>query len=109
VAGLIDTEGREFVEGRRRHVESGAVIIEIEPVERPLIGEKGQVIIEGEVAVPVVDVFVPRHPIIGEGQADQDGDAQQQRRREGIPAPVRARQCSNEGHPVCAGCSDAVR
>ena len=46
MAGLINAERREFIEGRRDHVKGSAVIVEVEPIERALIAEQRQVVVE---------------------------------------------------------------
>ena len=71
MAGLVDADRRDPVQRRRHHVEHGAVIVEVLPVQRRLIAEKGQVIVEDEIAVPIVDILVPGDAVVAEGRPAQ--------------------------------------
>src|SRR5207237_9176868 len=108
VPGLIDAKRREFVQSRRDHVEGGAVIVEIEPAERAMIAEQRQVVVEREIAVPVMDVLVPGDAVIGKGQEDEKAGGAQQRQGKRIPSPLRAQQCPDESH-WCRGARRRMR
>ena len=64
--GLVDADRGDTVQRRCRHVEHGAVVIKVPPVQRSLVAEKGQVVVEDEVPVPIVDILVPRDAVISE-------------------------------------------
>ena len=73
--GFVDADRGDTVQRRRHHVEHGAVVIEVPPVQRSLVAEKRQVVVEDEIPVPIVDILVPGDAVVAEsGQHKDDAD-----------------------------------
>ncbi len=85
MARLVSAKGREAVQRRGDGVEGGAIIVEVKPVEAAAILKKAEIVIEDEDAVPIMNVLVPRHAIIGECGDDDEGDKAKESERCPVP------------------------